>query len=229
MKRFPRLTAIIAALAFPTAGVAQACIGNATPDGGFGIEAIAGLSQYDLIEEVTAFDVGARGTANLSGPLGANAAYIMRTPETGDLQVHIGRGALTVGVPREMMPAAVPLAVCAFGGAAFSAATQESSDSDFTSITFPVGVGIGMPITISPDLALYPAVSPQYLFASVEGEVIGFPIEESDDGFAIEFGSGFRYRNIIGSANIFISTISGALGATAFPAQALIFTAGIAF
>ncbi len=229
MKPFHIIAVAASALAVPADGLAQACVGNATPDGGWGIEAIGGVARYDLPEEVTAFDLGVEGTANLSGPLDASAAYIMRIPESGDLQVQIGEGILRLGVPRELMPRAVPLAICAFGGAAFSATTQESSESDFTSTTYPVGIGVGFPLAISPQLTLFPSVSPQYLFANVEGEVIGFPIEESDDGFAIEFGSGFRYGSIIGSANIFMSTLSSALGATPYPAQGFTLKLGVGF
>ncbi|HET7273701.1 MAG TPA: hypothetical protein VFI91_00885 [Longimicrobiaceae bacterium] len=222
------LTATIAlSLGSAADAAGQVCMGNATPEGDWGVQAIGGLFKYDLRDEVTGVDLGVEGTANLDGPLAATAAYTMRMPESGDLHIQVARAGLTLGVPPSLLPLPIPLAICAYAGVGFSSGNQESSESDFTSTAFPVGVGIGIPIQVSPALTLYPAITPQYIFANVEGEVIGFPIEESDDAFAIEIATGFSYGRVIGSASVFLSDLAPALGATPFPSRLIALKVGV--
>ena len=227
MNRTSRLLAALAALALslPAAARAQGCIGAPVPDRARALQLQGGISTVDVGREFDSTDLGVGYRANPAGPLAYSAEYLVRSVGESDDPVHTGTALLAFRVP-------VPLpllTVCARTGVGAAFLSQDNSGSSYTNFTVPVALVVELPLPVAPGRTLVPYVAPQFLWSTTSGDVFGFELDESDQGFGVEAGAGLRLNRIVVTAGGQFSNLAPELGTPAFPDQAFFARVGILF
>jgi hypothetical protein len=222
-----RLLAALAALALsvPSAARAQGCVGAAVPDRHYAFQLETGFANYDVGPAVDGKGLGASFRGNPGGPLAFSAEYMLNAVGEADARLHTG-GVNVAFRP----PLAIPLlAVCARAGATGALFSDGPSGSELTNWTFPLGVVLELPLPMANGNALVPYVAPQYLISSTSGEVFGFDLSESGNGFGFEGGVGLRLRRAVVTFGGTFSDLPEELVTTAFPRRSLFVRAGVLF
>lgn len=222
-----KLVAALAALALlaPSAARAQGCVGAPVPDGYRTLQLQAGASTYDIGEDVDGTGIGAAYRANPRGPLAYSAEYAFNSVGESGAKLHTGGVALSF---RPSLP--IPfLAVCARAGAMAARLSDPPSGTRYDNYTFPVGVVVELPFPLGGGNGVVPYLAPQYLFSRTSGNVFGFDLDRSGNGFGMEVGAGVRVRRAVLTLGGSFSDLPPELATTAFPKQSLFVRAGVLF
>lgn len=179
------LAIVVGAVAFvltPQLAKAQACQGVPTAEGQVAVTAGAGFTDG-------AKDFGGAMHGNLRGPLAISGGYSLVTYDGVDEKGHVFGGHVSYEIPN------IGMSACPTVGASYGRTTARDPYYDDTlklsTLTFPLGIGIGGTLVASENVTLTPYATPSLLVqrhsASVTLEGIG---SESASESEVEFGMG---------------------------------------
>jgi hypothetical protein len=229
MKRINIATSalIIGAILIPNVAAAQACVGSPMPERSYAVLPSVGAFSYDWNDAVSGIDAGAELRANVGGPFSAAAGYALRMPETGP-NSHVVRGEGAAYLPPlPIIPSALQL--CLRAGVAASITDDPGSGSNFTNITVPVGLAIGIPFNRGNGLVIVPAIIPQVLYSQLSGDLIGFEQEADQWAPGVELVLGARRGRLLGSLGLVFNDLDQSLGPAPLPNQGLTLNVGVMF
>lgn len=230
MKTLRGVLVALAALAFGTTEArAQLCADGYLPDGEWAVFADFARVTHQFTGEVGGTDLGVGVRAN-PGPVALEAGYSFRAMESGMADVNVLDGSVSYEIfPVPLLPLPPTTAICARVGIGAAFGADDASDSDYTNLTVPLALAIGVPLAPIERLTVTPYVVPQYLLSSVDGQVLGIAVEASDAAFGVELGLGVRYGRVLGSASWFTAGLDPNVGTSAYPDRRIALRLGIAF
>lgn len=192
----------VAALAIPSLGSAQACIGVPIPDASFGI-----AGHFQTTEGANGY--GGSLTANLAGPFSVQGRYTLLDMDDIEENANSFGGTAAYEIPN------ISFSVCPFVGLDYT--KWSATDPDFgvevdvSETVIPIGLGLGYTFAASPTIGLTVYGMPQFmhirgkLTASAGGE------EESFEDDSNEFGADIGFRlgtsSLFGGAGVMFTSI----------------------
>jgi hypothetical protein len=159
-------------LAVPSAAAAQACVGSAA---GAGNMALSGSVAFP--DGAKSYGAGFR--YNTLGPMSVSAGYTLTTPDEGDVNVHGFAAEAAYELPLTGVSA------CPVAGVGYSRMSE--SGMTMSTLTVPVGAGIGYSFQAGPNMTVIPHAFPHLLWMRTSFDAEGLP--EVDPESTTEFGA----------------------------------------
>lgn len=175
-RRIVVVPAIIAMLAIPGAIAAQACVGIPVAESSNAVTAQIGFPQ-------DAMSYGAAFRHNMEGPLSFSAGYTLSSYDGVDPKQH----GLNVEADYELP--GLEFSACPVVGLGYTSLSD--AGGSVSTLSIPIGVGVGKSFELSPTLSVNPFVVPQWVWMQATIEFGGEEITADDSMLAAVLGATF--------------------------------------
>ncbi|HEX7089541.1 MAG TPA: hypothetical protein VF192_05360 [Longimicrobiales bacterium] len=181
-------------LAVPAAAAAQACVGSPAASGGTALSGSIGFP-----EGAKSYGAGLR--YNAMGPLSVGAGYTLTSPDAGDVNMHSFAADAAYELPL------TGVSVCPVAGAGYSRMSE--SGTTLSTLTVPVGAGIGYSFQASPTITVIPHAIPQLLWMrmTVDSDLLPDAVSESETEFGALLGVTFQMQRFFLNGGVTKTTV----------------------
>lgn len=183
-------------LAVPAAAAGQACVGSPAAAGGTALSGSIGFPDG-------AKSYGAEVRYNTMGPLSVGAGYRLTSPDVGDVNMH----SFAVDAAYEL-----PLtgaSVCPVAGLGYGRMSE--SGTTLSTLTVPVGAGIGYSLQAGPNMTVIPHAIPQLLWmrTTFDSDAAPDAVSDSQTEFGALLGVTFQMQRFFLNGGVTKTTAEG--------------------